>query len=126
MKQFLLLAFTVLLCFNGISQKGRVFEKVKELKMAYMTRELNLTSEEAQKFWPVYYNYFNELKQAKFNAKADVLMLEENTLNVKKKYKVEFKMLLNSDERANKVFLTDKNFNALVRKEIQNRQRPLP
>ena len=34
-------------------------EKVKALKMAYITEQLNLTTEEAQKFWPIY-NAFDE------------------------------------------------------------------
>ena len=29
-------------------------QKIEELKIAFITTELNLTSEEAQKFWPVY------------------------------------------------------------------------
>ncbi|MCW1148989.1 sensor of ECF-type sigma factor [Flavobacterium lacisediminis] len=37
-------------------------EKVKALKVAYITEQLNLTTEEAQKFWPIY-NAFDE-KQA--------------------------------------------------------------
>ena len=34
-------------------------EKVKALKVAYITEQLELTSEEAQKFWPIY-NAFDE------------------------------------------------------------------
>jgi hypothetical protein len=37
-------------------------EKVRALKVAYITEQLNLTTEEAQKFWPIY-NAFDE-KQA--------------------------------------------------------------
>ena len=29
-------------------------EKVKALKVAYITEQLDLTTEEAQKFWPIY------------------------------------------------------------------------
>jgi Spy/CpxP family protein refolding chaperone len=38
-------------------------EKVEELKIAFITTELDLTSEEAQKFWPVY-NELSEKLQA--------------------------------------------------------------
>jgi hypothetical protein len=37
-------------------------EKVKALKVAYITEQLDLTAEEAQKFWPIY-NTFDD-KQA--------------------------------------------------------------
>lgn len=36
-------------------------EKIKALKVAYITEQLNLTTEEAQKFWPIY--NANEEKQ---------------------------------------------------------------
>lgn len=32
-------------------------EKIKALKVAFITQELNMSSETAQKFWPVYNNY---------------------------------------------------------------------
>ena len=34
-------------------------EKIKALKIAYITKDLNLSSSEAEKFWPVY-NAFDE------------------------------------------------------------------
>lgn len=34
-------------------------EKIKALKISYLTEQLSLTSEEAQKFWPIYNNYEN-------------------------------------------------------------------
>ena len=38
----------------GQKRKGPDREKVKAYKIAYITDQLNLSSEEAQKFWPVY------------------------------------------------------------------------
>lgn len=49
-------------------------EKIKALKVAYITEELQLTSEEASKFWPLY-NAFDdkqkEFKQEKKRAYLD-------------------------------------------------------
>lgn len=109
--------------FVGISQNGKMAANVQGLKIAYITKELNLTSDEAQKFWPVYYTYFDELKKARIETKDDVLVFEEKMLGIKKKYSIEFKKILGTDERANKVFLADRNFGAIIRKEIQNRQK---
>ncbi len=65
----LLLVFTTSLLFSQ-NYKERT-EKVKTLKVAYITEQLELTSDEAQKFWPVY-NTFNknqsELRNEKMNA----------------------------------------------------------
>uniref|UniRef100_UPI0040478FA7 sensor of ECF-type sigma factor n=1 Tax=Flavobacterium sp. TaxID=239 RepID=UPI0040478FA7 len=49
-------------------------EKVKALKVAYITEQLDLTTEEAQKFWPIY-NAFDdkqsELRHEKMRAILD-------------------------------------------------------
>lgn len=37
-------------------------EKVEQLKIAYFTKELNLTSQEAEKFWPVYNEMEKKIK----------------------------------------------------------------
>lgn len=56
---FLLLFVSTVSFSQGFRGKK---EKVKALKVAYITDELNLTTEEAQRFWPIY-NAFDD-KQA--------------------------------------------------------------
>lgn len=93
------------------------------LKMAFITKQLSLTNEEAQRFWPVYYSYLFELRktrQAKKN--GDVLEMEEGMLNVRKKYKIEFKKILNTDDRVNKALTIERDFLNVVRKEVQQRK----
>ncbi len=62
MKTKLLFIAIVLFSALGTAQKyeGKR-EKIKALKIAYITDKLELTSSEAQKFWPVY-NAFDEKK----------------------------------------------------------------
>ena len=38
-------------------KKAEMKEKIKSLKISFITENLELTSEEAQQFWPVYNNY---------------------------------------------------------------------
>jgi len=47
---------TIALCFalNGFAQNRPYMEKIKSLKVAFITEQLNLAPEEAQAFWPVY------------------------------------------------------------------------
>lgn len=40
-------------------------EKIERLKIAYLTTELNLTSAEAEKFWPVYNEMEGKLKETR-------------------------------------------------------------
>ena len=37
-------------------------KKIQAMEMAFITKELNLSPDEAQKFWPVFNQYRNELK----------------------------------------------------------------
>lgn len=55
---YLLLAvlFSSFAFSQGIKEKK---EKIKALKVAFITEKLSLTSDEAQKFWPIY-NAFDE------------------------------------------------------------------
>lgn len=91
------------------------------LKVAFVTKQLALTTDEAQKFWPVYDGYIVELKKTRQASKDDVLVLEENVLNLRKKYKTEFKKVLVTDERVNKALTVERDFMSVVRKELQQR-----
>jgi len=39
---------------SGLCAQGPVQERIKTLKVAFITERLGLTSQEAQQFWPVY------------------------------------------------------------------------
>ena len=94
---------------------------IQGLKMAFITKQLNITTEEGQKFWPMYFNYMGELKKAKQDKKDDIIGQEETVLAVRKKYKTEFKKVLDSDERVSKMLTIDRDFNNVLRKELQQR-----
>jgi hypothetical protein len=95
---------------------------IESLKIAYITKQLNLTTEEAQKFWPLHNTYIDELKKARRENMNNELVFEEKALSIRKKYSVDFKKILNSDERVNSVFTADRNFNNMMRKELMNRR----
>ncbi len=110
--------------FLGFAQQADtppVGNNIQALKIAFVTKELALTPDEAQKFWPVYYNYLGEVKKARQERKVDVLIFEESVLNIRKKYKNDFKKILNTDERVNKVLSIDRDFNNVLKKELQKR-----
>jgi hypothetical protein len=97
--------------------------RVEVVKMAYITRELNLTPEEAQNFWPVYNNYENEIKQARNQYPSDEVAFEKKVVEIKERYQKNFKKVLGSNnQRLNKVYTTDKQFNNMLRNEQKNRQ----
>ena len=56
----LLLSFGILFSQNTATS-GK--EKIEAMRNAYITSQMNLTPEEAQKFWPLYNEYRLELEQ---------------------------------------------------------------
>tara|TARA_R110000765_G_scaffold29758_5_gene70852 strand:- start:1178 stop:1615 length:438 start_codon:yes stop_codon:yes gene_type:complete len=50
---------SLFMLFTAISfgQHKKDWEKIKSLKVAYITEKLSLDSKEAQKFWPIYNEY---------------------------------------------------------------------
>lgn len=44
-------------------QTGRAKERVEAFRVAFYTREMSLSAEEAQRFWPVYNEYAAELEE---------------------------------------------------------------
>ncbi len=118
-----LLIILFLLTQNMYAQQLNKQGNLQGLKIAYMTRELNLSSQEAQQFWPLYYSFVDERKVIHNEMKNDAIGLDEKNLELKKKYFQEFKKVLGNEDRVNKCFLCERDFGNYIRKEIQARQK---
>ncbi|MEO6541551.1 MAG: hypothetical protein ABIN74_11185 [Ferruginibacter sp.] len=59
-------------------------ERVKALYVAYVTQQLQLTPEEAQKFWPLHTQFEAEIKAV--NKDLPELTKQQARLDIKKKY----------------------------------------
>lgn len=115
------ITFATLLTQAQVADSERVGERIKSLEIGYITRQLQLTPEEAEKFWPVFHQYRKELKTTVAeNVNADKLDREQKVLDVRKKYKKNFASVLNN-ERAERFYETEDKFKMLVRKEMNNR-----
>lgn len=98
--------------------------KVEALKIAYLTKKLNLSTEEAQKFWPIYNNYIKEVRETRVNARLNKdkeIDTEEKLLNIRKKYNTEFTKAL-STEKVNTFFRAEKEFGVFLQKELMERR----
>jgi hypothetical protein len=103
---------------GGMGREGRL----KSLEIAYLTRELNITPAEAEKFWPVYNKYQDEMRTAMTSSKnEDVLERQQQMLNIRKKYKTDFSKIL-SPERTNKLYESEGKFRDMVKRELQERR----
>lgn len=66
MKKLHILSILLFLFSISIQAQGDKHEKIRALKTAFITQELNLTSADAEKFWPVY----NSFEQRKHDLKV--------------------------------------------------------
>lgn len=120
---YLLLLF---LPFSGVAQdglRGENRQRLEAIQIAYLTKELSLTTQDAEKFWPVYNKYQDELRGLlKNGGEEDVLNRQQKALDIRKKYKPDFVRILGAD-RTNKLFQAEDKFREMVKRELQNRQK---
>ncbi|MDX2047992.1 MAG: hypothetical protein SFU87_14470 [Chitinophagaceae bacterium] len=125
MKKIFLLTVVVLFTWlAGFAQDEKPGEaRLQSLEIAYITKELNLSPEEAQKFWPVYNKYAAEMREIIKNRRKDddPLPTQQQLLDIKKKYRSEFLKVL-AQERVNRLFIAEGKFRDMVRRELQQRQ----
>jgi hypothetical protein len=126
MKKFVIVGLTMVFVFIGFTliaqpANNNRYANIPGSKVAYITKQLNLSTTEAQLFWPVYYSYLDELKEARKNNRhnTNALALDEATLNNRKNYYNQFKQILGTNERDNKVFLCERNFRMVLRNELE-------
>jgi hypothetical protein len=115
-----------LLPFSGMAQdgmRGESKQRLEAIQIAYLTKELSLTTQDAEKFWPVYNKYQDELRGLlKNGGEEDVLNRQQKALDIRKKYKPDFVKILGGD-RTNKLFQAEDKFREMVKRELQNRQK---
>jgi len=150
MKRTIILTLLILVAAAGFSQGPPGpppfdEEKIEALRIAFLTRYLDLSSDEAQKFWPVYNKMQDELKvildkekDLRNGKKIDEMSDEElakminshfdneqKLLDIKKKYAEEFKKVLSLKKVA---LLADaeNEFKRVMLKHARDKQGPPP
>src|SRR5262245_55085813 len=113
-------------------------EEIKTQKTAFLTRRMDLTPEEAQKFWPVYNQFDKEIeanrkemrevrKEMKDTGLSDadaakaldrMLAAMQKELDIRKQYTGEFKKVIGASKTL-RMFKAEKDFN----RELINRVR---
>ncbi len=118
----------VVLCWMTVrvgaqDSTGQKFDgsRIQAVKIAFITRELNLTTEEAQRFWPVYNDYEKEMRAVMEDKNLTPLERDEKNLNIRKKYDTEFKRVL-PQEKVNRYFGVERKFALLVQHAIMERR----
>ena len=126
MKKFILYISFLFAAFTAAAQapvegqmNSQKEEKIKALYVAYMTQQLKLTPDEAQKFWPLHAQYDSDLREV-HQSSDNELDKQQAVLNVKKKYQSGFTKML-GNERSNNFYRQDGEF----RKKLVERLRQM-
>jgi hypothetical protein len=121
------LVFTVPL---SAQDKGSQIEAVK---VAFITQKIDLSSSQAEKFWPIYQDYQREIRevfkqrkearnQKNGNDKVDgELDFEGRLLEVRKKYKQEFSKVI-PPEKVLQFYSAEREFRETMIKELKERR----
>lgn len=145
MKRALIFSAIFFLSMNLWSQRQGELQKIKAFKTGYLTQELDLSSEEAERFWPIYNEYekkifklrvekrkaerdrINELggPEALTNEEAesileDLFENESSVLNLKKKLYQELSTVL-SPKKKLKLLKAEGDFNRRLLSEFKRR-----
>ena len=98
--------------------------RIQAFKIAYLTKKLNLSPEEAQRFWPIYNKYESEIRSVRIENRGqriNEIETEERILNIRKKYNGEFSKALSTD-KVDKLFRSEREFGNMVQKELNERR----
>ena len=99
----------------GPEPQGPADGRIETMKINYVTRQLNLTPQEAQRFWPIYRFYSGEKRQAwqVYRKDGNELERQETMLNIRKKYSVAFLKAI-SPGKINDFFRAENEFETTV------------
>ena len=139
MKTFKYILILTLLSFYASAQTPK--DKIEQYRIAFITKEVNLTVEEAKVFWPVYNKYRDELEALRSNNKVDldnidytkltdeeaekkakeIFALKQSELDIQKKYYTEFKKVIPA-KKVLRLIKADADFKKQLVKLLQERR----
>lgn len=120
-------------------------ENIEAMKVAFITSKLDLTPEEAQKFWPVYNQYTEKVKELRKKRREDEreakknfdelsdkeieqaidndLTIRQKELDLQKEYNTKFKTVL-PIKKVSKLYLAEEQFKRVLLDKLKDKQHP--
>jgi len=140
--KYTLILLLLATALNVTAQDDRK-EKIEALKIGFITQELDLTTDEAQKFWPVYNRYEDELKALRKSRKTEMmnmrlnidslseaevskaidneLAFQQQEVELRKKYVSEFRKVLPTKKVA-RLLRAEQQFKLKLLQEVRDRR----
>ena len=97
-------------------------EKIEMFKIQFITKNLELSTREAEGFWPVHEAHKKVMQEIIKTKMSDEILLEEAMLNARKKYKADLLPVLKTEERVNKALRVERDFLHKMRNEVSKRR----
>ncbi len=116
MKRLYIILSLILVCSSFTQAQEKRREEIEAFRVAYFTRQLNLTADEAKKFWPVFNEMQTEMQKIQKDKRArhrtikqgmeslsdaelekminDEMAAKQKELDIEKKYHEKFKDIL--------------------------------
>jgi hypothetical protein len=95
-------------------KNGKLQQKMTE----YVQNRLGLSKGEAEKFSPMFLDYFHELRRTNKEFRGDRLVLQQKVVELRLRYRDQFRPVI-GEKRSNEVFTYEKEFVDQLR-EIRN------
>lgn len=120
MKRILYILTFVLAFHLGAFAQDEGGEKVRERMQEYIQKKLGLSKDEAERFSPIFLDYFKELRRTNQQFRGDRLVLQQKIAEVRLKYRDQFKPVI-GEKRSNDVFVHERTFIKEAQETLQDR-----
>jgi hypothetical protein len=139
----MLLLCTSMLGYGQGQRKAEKRENIEAMKVAYITNQLDLSPEEAQKFWPVYNEYSDKLQELRQKRRKDMrdnkanfdtmtdkeveqavdadMAFRQKELDVQKEYHSKFKAVLPVKKVA-KLYVAEEQFKRVLLDRLKEKR----
>jgi len=100
-------------------------ERLELFKIQFITKKIDLTPAEAEKFWPVYNEQKDASQKLMQEKKDDEIEFQEAMLVIRKKFKKDLMPILKTEDRVNLALKVDRELLNKMRNEMMRRRRPM-
>jgi hypothetical protein len=107
MKKILFILSLFLVISNAA--KAQDEEKIRDKMREYIQQRMRLTSNEAERFSPIFLRYFREWRTTLRDNQGDRLILQQKVVELRIRYRTEFKEIL-GERRSNEVYVHQEKF----------------
>jgi len=97
-------------------------ERIEMFKIQFITKNLKLSSNEAEGFWPVYEAHKKAIQEIIKTKMNDEILMQEAMLNARKKFKADLLPVLKTEERVNNALRIERDFLYKMRHEVSRRR----